>query len=95
MTAAYDEQLTAYDVLALPTSPLLAHERREEVSFGDIATRAVNMLGNTAPFNDTGHPAISLPCGKVRDLPVGLMLVGNRLDDAGLLAASATVESVL
>jgi len=94
LTAAYDAALADVDVLAMPTSPRLAHEHREDVSVADSATRAVNMLGNTTPFNDTGHPALSLPCGTARDLPVGLMLVGNRFDDAALLAASATVETV-
>ena len=35
-----------------------------------------NMLGNTAPFNMTGHPSLTVPCGKVDGLPVGLMLTG-------------------
>ncbi len=48
----------------------------------------------TMPFNMTGHPAISLPCGFARDgLPIGLQLVGRFRDDAGLLRASALFEA--
>ncbi|UFW53817.1 MULTISPECIES: amidase [Bradyrhizobium] len=48
----------------------------------------------TMPFNMTGHPAISLPCGFGRDgLPIGLQLVGRFRTDAELLRVSALFES--
>jgi aspartyl-tRNA(Asn)/glutamyl-tRNA(Gln) amidotransferase subunit A len=48
----------------------------------------------TMPFNMTGHPAISLPCGFDRDgLPIGLQLVGRFRGDAELLRASALFEA--
>ncbi|MBR0688098.1 amidase [Bradyrhizobium manausense] len=48
----------------------------------------------TMPFNMTGHPAISLPCGFGRDgLPIGLQLVGRFRRDAELLRASALFEA--
>ncbi|MDN4983102.1 amidase [Bradyrhizobium arachidis] len=48
----------------------------------------------TMPFNMTGHPAISLPCGFGRDgLPIGLQLVGRFRADAELLRASALFEA--
>ena len=47
----------------------------------------------TMPFNMTGHPAISLPCGFGRDgLPIGLQLVGRFRADAELLRVSALFE---
>jgi aspartyl-tRNA(Asn)/glutamyl-tRNA(Gln) amidotransferase subunit A len=46
------------------------------------------------PFNMTGHPAISLPCGFGSDgLPIGLQLVGRFRADAELLRASALFEA--
>ncbi|SOZ53716.1 Asp-tRNA Asn / Glu-tRNA Gln amidotransferase A subunit [Cupriavidus taiwanensis] len=49
----------------------------------------------TMPFNLTGHPAISLPCGFGQDgLPIGLQLVGRIRGDAALLRAAALFESV-
>lgn len=48
----------------------------------------------TMPFNMTGHPAISLPCGFGCDgLPIGLQLVGRFRGDAELLHASALFEA--
>jgi aspartyl-tRNA(Asn)/glutamyl-tRNA(Gln) amidotransferase subunit A len=48
----------------------------------------------TMPFNMTGHPAISLPCGFGRDgLPIGIQLVGRFRADAELLRVSALFEA--
>jgi aspartyl-tRNA(Asn)/glutamyl-tRNA(Gln) amidotransferase subunit A len=48
----------------------------------------------TMPFNMTGHPAVSLPCGFGRDgLPIGLQLVGRFRSDAELLRVSALFEA--
>lgn len=48
----------------------------------------------TMPFNMTGHPAISLPCGFGEDgLPAGLQLVGRFRRDAELLRAAALFEA--
>jgi aspartyl-tRNA(Asn)/glutamyl-tRNA(Gln) amidotransferase subunit A len=47
------------------------------------------------PFNFTGNPAASVPCGFTADgLPVGLQIVGKRFDDLGVLQASAAFERV-
>jgi aspartyl-tRNA(Asn)/glutamyl-tRNA(Gln) amidotransferase subunit A len=48
------------------------------------------------PFNFTGMPAASIPCGRTKDgLPVGLQIVGRRFDDAGVLGAAAAFEAAL
>jgi aspartyl-tRNA(Asn)/glutamyl-tRNA(Gln) amidotransferase subunit A len=48
----------------------------------------------TMPFNLTGHPAVTLPCGFDRDgLPVGLQLVGRLRRESDLLAAAALFEA--
>lgn len=47
----------------------------------------------TYPINLTGHPAISIPAGFGQDgLPIGLQIIGNRLDDATVLQASRAFE---
>jgi aspartyl-tRNA(Asn)/glutamyl-tRNA(Gln) amidotransferase subunit A len=49
----------------------------------------------TYPFNLTGQPAATVPCGFTRDgLPIGLQIVGRRLEDATVLRASAAFEAV-
>jgi amidase len=56
-------------------------------------TLALNMVGNTCPFDVTGHPAMTVPCGKVDDLPIGMMLIGRRFDEAKVLRAAAAFEA--
>ena len=65
----------------------------------EIAGQKVSPLNWTSllcPFNITGQPAASVPCGWTDDgLPVGLQIVGRRLDDALVLKAAAAFEQVL
>jgi aspartyl-tRNA(Asn)/glutamyl-tRNA(Gln) amidotransferase subunit A len=47
----------------------------------------------TFPFNMTGQPAATVPCGFTRDgLPIGLQIVGRRFDDVTVLRACAAFE---
>jgi aspartyl-tRNA(Asn)/glutamyl-tRNA(Gln) amidotransferase subunit A len=49
----------------------------------------------TYPFNVTGNPAASVPCGFTSDsLPIGLQIVGRRFDDALVLRAAAAFERI-
>lgn len=92
LAAAYDEALGAVDVLAMPTTPQTAHEHDPDLGRLEIIDRALDMLSNTAPFDVTGHPALSVPAGTADGLPVGLMLVGDQFDDASVLAAGHAFE---
>jgi len=47
---------------------------------------------NTAPFNLTHHPAISVPAGSVDGLPVGAMFVGRHFDEAACYRAARLLE---
>ena len=46
----------------------------------------------TWPFNMTGQPAMSLPCGFAAGMPVGLQLVGRMFDEATLLRVARAYE---
>lgn len=60
------------------------------VELGDIRA---NWYPWTMPFNMTGHPAISIPCGfDAERLPVGLQIVAPMFADAQLLQAAACLE---
>jgi amidase len=54
--------------------------------------RAFEMIDNTAPFDATGHPAMSVPCGMADGLPVGLMLIGKHCDEATIYRAAQAFE---
>ncbi len=96
LTAAYDAALEHFDVIAMPTVPMRAPVLPSaDASRTEIVRRAQYMLCNAAPFNITGHPAITIPCGTVDGLPVGLMLVGRRWEDAALLRAAKVLEDRL
>jgi amidase len=92
LRAAYDEALTQCDVLLMPTTPRKPTRHIENPSLDQTLGVALDMMGNTATFDATGHPAISLPCGSINELPIGMMLVGRRFEEASVLAAAYQFE---
>src|SRR5712692_9261813 len=96
LTAAYDAALAHIDVLVLPTLPIVASvlpgagaSREERVA------RSLEMIANTAPFDVSGHPAISVPAGLAGDLPVGMMIVGRRFADGTCLPVAQAYETAV
>jgi amidase len=93
LTAAYDQALQDYDLLLMPTTPMKATPLPAPgASREEYVNRALEMIGNTAPFDLTHHPAMSLPCGMVDGLPVGLMLVGKHFDEPTIYRAAYAFE---
>ena len=92
LRASYDRALANVDVLLMPTTPMKAHRRVADLGPHGTVSHGWDMLRNTAPFDMTGHPAITIPCAKPDGLPVGLMLVGRHFDDATLFQASHAFE---
>jgi amidase len=95
LRGAYDRALADVDALLLPTTPWRAHELEPEPPLADKVLRGWANLSNTYPTDMTGHPALSLPLAEAGGLPVGVMLVGRRFDDARLLSIAATCERAL
>jgi len=58
----------------------------------EITRRSWEPTRNTCPFNVTGHPAISLPCGMEDGRPIGLMLVGRHYAQETIYRAAAAFE---
>jgi amidase len=92
LRAAYDRALAGADVLLFPTTPFRAFRLDDELRTSERVLRGWANLANTYPTDMTGHPAISLPLAEADGLPVGVMLVARRFDDAQLLAIAATCE---
>ena len=90
---AYDAALGEVDVLVLPTIPFRATKLpAPDCTREQYVEAALNMLRNTAPFDASGHPACTVPCGVSDDLPIGLMIVGKRYDDATVLQVANAFE---
>ena len=89
----YDKMFGAYDLLLMPTLPVKATPLPPpDASLALYCQRAFEMLANTSPFDVTGHPAMSIPCGMSDGLPVGLMLVAARWREATIYRAAAAFE---
>lgn len=91
-TALHGVDALICPALSIPAPPIGA--ATVPVKGGTDAVRTL-MLRCTQPFNISGHPAISLPCGKTpAGLPIGLQLVGHRGRTAALVQAALAVERV-
>ena|ERR1700730_3675857 len=86
-----------YDLLLTPTLPVMPFD------VGRIAPETIatdkgllpfgDWIPFTYPWNLTGQPAASVPCGFTREgLPVGLQIVGRRFADAMVLRAASAFE---
>lgn len=90
-----------YDFLITPTScvtafPSGAGGPLAPAEINGRKVRAMSWMAFTYPFNFTGHPAASVPCGfSAEGLPVGLQVVGRRFDDLSVLQASAAFETIM
>jgi aspartyl-tRNA(Asn)/glutamyl-tRNA(Gln) amidotransferase subunit A len=89
-----------FDILLTPTAPVPAFEAGRPgpdgmpVPAGSLVPFA-DWSPFTYPWNVTGQPAASVPCGFTREgLPVGLQIVGRRFADGTVLRAAAALEEV-
>ncbi|MGZ4431903.1 MAG: amidase family protein, partial [Gaiellales bacterium] len=85
-----------FDLLLTPTLPITAFPAGLDQP-GEVAGRPTEYLSWTAftyPFNVSGQPAASVPCGFVDGLPVGLQIVGRRGADALVLRAARAFEQL-
>ena len=94
LRTVYNDALSRRDLLLMPTSPTKAglipeldapRQHRMQVAAGSLA--------NTSAFNVTGHPAMSVPCGIIDGLPVGMMLIARHHDEATIYRAAAAFEA--
>src|SRR3989454_7816891 len=95
LTKAYDDALQSVDLLVMPTLPMKATNiPSADAAREERVARALEMIANTCPFDVTGHPAMTIPCGLSNGLPVGMMLVGRKWNDATVLRAAHAFEQI-
>jgi amidase len=102
---SYEKLFQDYDLIIMPTTPFVAPPNIDWKSGEDAPLDALKpSMGitiNTAIFNVTGHPAMSLPVGFASSnhdpairLPVGMQLVGGLWQEQKILDAAFAWESV-
>lgn len=90
---SYNDLLQKYDVLVMPTTPMRATKiPSTDASIEERMSVALSMIHNTAAFDLTGHPAVSVPCGMSNNLPIGIQIVGKHFDDLTVLQVADAVE---
>ena len=93
--AAFAARTTGYDAVVSPTCALVPpalSEIEDEAEYGRIN---LLLLRNTSVGNFLDRCAISLPCHRPGDAPVGLQLMGEHGGDARLFAVARAVEAAL
>ncbi|HET9199600.1 MAG TPA: Asp-tRNA(Asn)/Glu-tRNA(Gln) amidotransferase subunit GatA [Dehalococcoidia bacterium] len=87
--AEFDEAFKSYDVLIAPTTPTTAFPIGAKTD--DPYAMYLNDVC-TLPVNIAGLPGISVPCGLVDGLPVGLQIIGKPFDEATVLRVARAYE---
>ena len=85
----FDSAFESVDVIAAPTSPTTAFDLGDRTA-NPLAMYRADLL--TLPASLAGLPAISMPCGFVDGLPVGLQLIAPPLEETRLLRAADAYE---
>ncbi len=89
------EAFQRFDALIAPTCPVGAPELGERtVQVGDVAEPTLALLSRlTRPFNVSGVPTVSLPCGFTSyGVPIGLQIAGRPFEDAAVLRIAHAYE---
>ena len=93
--AAYNVALNEFDVLVMPTTAMKALRiPGPDPSPQEVMAAALPMIGNTAPFDATGHPSMSVPAGMSEGLPVGMMITGRLGEDDVVLRVGHAFEQL-
>ena len=87
-----DARLADLDILALPTTPIVAPTIQEVAQADEFARRNAMLLRNTVIVNFFDLCAISVPIPREGGLPAGLMLVARNGQDTCLFRIATAVE---
>lgn len=96
LRATVRELLRTYDLLALPTVPIVAPPigaRSVPVDGAELEVRSA-LLSLTSPWNLTGDPAISIPASRLDGLPTAVQLIAAPGNEHLLFAASQQLQAV-
>lgn len=102
----YNKVLDDYDLIVLPNLPYIAKSHtytKEDTKPIDFLSNQKGLSSNTAPFDQSGHPALSLPCGMLPilegpladsgvKLPVSLQIIGKWYDELTIYRLALAFE---
>jgi len=88
----FKQAFKKFDVLAAPTMPVIAPKFSEIEKLEPIEVYMMDIL--TVAPNLAGIPMISVPCGLVDKMPVGLHLMGDHLQEGKIIQAAHAFEQV-
>jgi aspartyl-tRNA(Asn)/glutamyl-tRNA(Gln) amidotransferase subunit A len=95
IVAEFNASTTDFDCVAMPTVPIVAPAVASLDDEREYNRVNMHVLRNTALGNFLDRCAISVPCHRPGDPPVGLMLMGETMGDARLFRIAAAVEAAL
>src|SRR5262249_8464957 len=95
LVGEFDAITRGFDAVLMPTVPIVPPRIAELDDPGEYNRINLHILRNPALGNLFDRCAISLPCHRPGEAPVGLMLVGETMGDAKLFAIAAAVEAAL
>jgi aspartyl-tRNA(Asn)/glutamyl-tRNA(Gln) amidotransferase subunit A len=93
--AAVAKRTAAFDAVVMPTCPLIPPAIAEVESEAEYTRINLLLLRNTSVGNFLDRCAISIPCHRAGEPPVGFMLMGEHGGDAKLFAVAQAVEAAL
>jgi amidase len=92
---AYDDVLGRFDLLLMPTLPMKATPLPPpSAPLALWCQRGFEMLPNTCPFDVSGHPAMTVPCGMSQGLPIGMMLIAKHYNESTIYRAAHAFEQL-
>ena len=96
LIASANRTTAHFDAVLAPTVPIIAPTIAEMESSDEVFIKVNGLLlRNCAPFNVLDRPCLSIPCHRVGAAPVGLMVVGETMHDARVLALGGAIEGAL
>lgn len=96
LRAAYDQALESCDILVMPSTPQRATLLPSaDAGLEELIHHAFEVNASICGFNLTGHPSMSIPLDTGDGMPIGMMTVGKRHDEATMLRFARACEQTI
>jgi len=88
----FEKAFEKVDIILTPTSPFTAFKIGEKVE-NSLSMYLADVF--TAPTSMAGLPALSIPCGEIENLPVGLQIIGKSFREDEIFKAASLFEKII